>query len=189
MASYVRIIVPQQLPKPQFVLWYKTVEKTLPSGLIGETQLTPDTYSKYYTKRLAQGRYCYVVPLKRDLDTSEVHLLLRAWNTAYPQGDFILDHSQPVQHAVTQTADLGQQKVEQAMEAWSKIQHQTWMKDHMQQGWRFGTQLSVRDKTHPWLQPWESLPQAAKDKNTQACKDLLKCLHDFGYTVVQKLDA
>lgn len=189
MASYVRIIVSQNLPRSQFVLWFNTVEKTLASGLIGETQLRPDTYSKFYSKKLGKNRRTYVVPLVRDLDASEVHQLLQAWNKAYPQGDFVFDYSQPVEHMQPQTQDLPDQKIAQVMEAWSKQQHQKWMQDHMHRGWRFGTNISVTNKTHPWLQPWESLPQAAKDKNMQACKDLLEQLHEYGYTIVQKLDA
>lgn len=189
MASYVRIIVPQKLSRSQFVLWFNTVDKTLPSGLIGQTQLRPDTYSKFYSKKLGNNRHTYVVPLVRDLDASEIHQLLKAWNQAYPDGDFVLDYSQPVEHMSTPAQDLPDQKIAKVMEDWSKQQHQKWMQDHMQRGWRFGTNLSVTNKTHPWLQPWESLPQIAKDKNMQACRDLLKTLHDYGYTVVQKLDA
>lgn len=189
MASYVRIIVTQQLSKQQLVLWYHTVEKSLPSGLIGETQLSPDTYSKFYAKRLSNNKHTYVVPLVRDLDAYEVHQLLEQWCRAYPQGDFIFDYSQAVEHSVPKLADLSEQKIAQAMEAWSKQQHQKWMQDRMEQGWRYGTVISVKDRTHPWLQPWESLPLGAKQHNLQACKDLVKCLQDFGYTIVQKVDA
>lgn len=189
MASYVRIIVPRKLSRDQFTLWFNTVEKTLVSGLIGETQLTPDTYSKFYSKKLGNNRHTYVVPLVRDLDASEVHQLLQAWNKAYPEGDFVFDYSQPVEHVQPTAQDIPDQKIAQVMEAWSKQQHQAWMQDHLARGWRFGVALSVANKTHPWLQPWESLPQAAKVKNMQACKDLLERLHDFGYTIVQKLDA
>jgi hypothetical protein len=186
MASYVRIIVAHKLPKKQSVLWYTTVHNILPSGMISQTQLTPDTYSKFYMKRLSDKRYTYIIPLVRDLNAHEVHEILQAWSKSYPVEDFILDYSQPVEHNIPVLADISQQNIAQAIESWSKQQHQKWMQDKMQQGWRFGIVLSIKNKTHPWLQPWESLPHAAKQNNLQACKDLVDCLKQFGYTIVQQ---
>lgn len=189
MSSYVSVIVKGKLSKENFALWYHTVQEHVPSGLIAETQLTPDKYSKYYVKKTSSGGHKYVVPLKRDLDASEVHTLLKAWCEAYPDGDFIFDHSQPVEHTKPETLDLTQQKIAAAMDAWAKLQHQHWLTEKQDQGWRYGVNVSLPQKTHPWIQPWESLPQAAKDRNIQAAKDLLMILNDHGWTLTQKLDA
>jgi hypothetical protein len=189
MSSYVSIVVKGKLSKENFALWFNTVQDHVPSGLIAETQLTPDKYSKYYVKKTKRGGHKYVVPLKRDLDASEVHALLKAWCEAYPEGDFIFDHSQPVEHAQAAGLDLTQQKIAAAQDAWSKLQHQHWLTEKQNQGWRYGVTINLSQKTHPWIQPWESLPQAAKDRNLQAAKDLLMILNDHGWTLTQKLDA
>jgi len=189
MTAYVRLIVPQQLSKEQFASWYKTVEAALPSGLIGQAHLRPGVFSKFYSKKTSRGQWSYVIPLVRNLDASEIYHLMQRWNQAYAQGDFILDWSQAADSDQKPSLDLATHKIEQVLDSYGKLQHSRWMDQHMRDGWRYGLKLSVRDRTHPWLQPWESLPPAARTQNVQAARDLLKLLGDFGYTLVQKPQA
>ena len=189
MSAYIRLIVPHKFSPKQVQQWFATVEKNIPSGLIGETTISVDQQSRvsrYYAKRTRKGQYSYVIPLVRNLDASEVHQVLQAWCTVYEQGDFVFDYSQAADRVMPHTLDLAQSKIDQALDAWGKQQHAAWMQEHSAQGWRYGVTVSVKHRIHPWMQPWESLPAAARTKNTQAVKDLLKVLGDFGYTVVQK---
>ena len=189
MSAYIRLIVPHKFSPKLVQLWFATVEKILPSGLIGETAITVDKtsrMSRYYAKRTQQGQYCYVIPLVRNLDASEVHQVLQAWCSAYAEGDFVFDYSQAADRIQPQALDLAQNRLDRALDAWGKQQHAAWMAEHSAQGWRYGVTISVKHRTHPWMQPWESLPASARDKNTQAVRDLVKVLGDFGYTVVQK---
>lgn len=186
MTAYVRLIVPSKLEKETYVSWYHTVEKTLPSGMIAQSHLRPGNFSRFYCKKTARGQHSYVVPLVRNLDASEIYHLVGAWNEAYPKGDFIIDYTQASSSDITPSLDLETSKIEQAMASWGKLQHQRWMDQHMQDGWRYGIKLSVAQKTHPWLQPWESLPPQARRDNLTAARDLLKSLKDFGYTLVHE---
>ena len=185
MTAYVRLIVPQALSKSQFVSYYNTVEETLPSGLIGQAHLRPGVFSKFYSKKTSKGQSCYVIPLVRNLDSSEIYHLVQKWNQVYQEGDFILDWSQAADSDQQPSLDLATHKIEQVLDSWGKLQHSRWLDQHLKDGWRYGLKLSVRDRTHPWLQPWESLPSVAKTQNVQAARDLVKLLQDFGYTMVQ----
>jgi hypothetical protein len=185
MSAFIKLVVPQELEPKSYALWYHTVETTLASGIIAHTQIAPGKQSKLYHKKTAKGQHCYVIPLTRDLDRSEIYRTVEAWHKSWPKGDFVIDWSQPVGlHAPS--LDLATHKIEQAMDAWAKIQHQRWMSQHLADGWRYGTKISTKEKTHPWLQPWESLPPQAQKNNLQAAKDLLAAFDQFGYTVVQK---
>ena len=189
MTAYVQIIVPNEFTPQQIKTWFSTVQDNVPSGLIGSTSLQQKgetRESKFFHKQTANGKHAYVIPLVRDLDASEVHSILKKWCELYSEGDFTFDYSQSegIQHAPPPS--LEQHKIDQVLDAWAKHQHQAWMKRHTEQGWRYGVKLSSRDKTHPWLQPWESLPPRARELNVHGVKDLLKILNDFGYTIVQK---
>ena len=187
MTSYVQIIVPQALTHDQFKQWFSCVESHTPSGMITATQLPQHEGAKpsnYYTKRTANGKHAYVVPLTRDLDVSEVHEILKAWCAAYPEGDFTFDYSQAVQKT-PQGDTFRQHKWDQILDAWGKLQHQRWLQRHVDDGWRYGVMLSTKEKTHPWMQPWESLPHKARELNLQGVRDLMRILDDFGYAIIQ----
>jgi RyR domain len=186
MSHYVKIITPEKLSKESFLLWFDTVEDNLPSGMVAQTAITKGektAYTRFYTKRNSHGHWAYIVPLVRDLDASEVHNLLQAWCVAYPTGDFLFDYSQPTESIEQPVTDLDQNRVQQALQAWAKSQHQQWMDEQLERGWHYGVKLSVNNKTHPWLQPWESLPPVAQEQKLSSVRDLLKILKTFGYSL------
>jgi hypothetical protein len=193
MNSWIKLTVAKKLDAQNRKLWYKCVQQNTPSGLLHHTQL-PDQHdvksTSYYHKSLPSGAQTYVIPLVRDLVHHEVYKISHAWDACFPHTDFVIDYSQPADHTVPIThADIPEHKIAQVMDAWCKAQHNTWMQDKLDKGWSYGTHLSVKNKTHPWLQPWESLPPQAQSPHMQAVKDLLKILTEFGYSIKQKLDA
>lgn len=42
--------------------------------------------------------------------------------------------------------------------------HESWMKMHFDQGWKYGPELKPADKEHPNLLPWDQLPQNTRSK-------------------------
>lgn len=192
MTAYVQLIVPQKLTQDQFKCWFDCVEQNVPSGLIGATTIQTDGQTrstKYFTKLTANGKHAYVIPLVRDLDASEVHAVLRSWCEHYPDGDFTFDYSQSegIEHA--QPPSLEQHKIDQILNAWAKSQHTEWMNRHAGEGWSYGVRINMQNKTHPWMQPWESLPTQARELNIRAVRQLLDILDQFGYCITQKPQA
>jgi hypothetical protein len=188
MSSFIQIIVPQPLDQDQTQLWFRTVKSCLPSGMVGVTAIASGDQTRdsfYYHRVTANGKHAYVIPLVRDVEISEAHDLVRAWCTAYPQGDFLMDYSQSPDVPEPGPQRLEQGKLTQVLDAWARSQHQRWMDHTLAQGWRYGVKMSTREKTHPWLQPWENLPPAAQARNLEAVSDLLKLLDGFGYSICQ----
>lgn len=189
MTAYIQLIVPEQLDKHTFTAWFECVKNHVPSGLLGNTQIEhrgEPKQTNFYQKPTVSGKHAYVIPLVRNLDASEVHGILKAWCLVYPEGDFLLDYSQDVQKPPAESDLLTQHTWELMCDAWCKQQHVTWMQDKQAAGWRYGATVSVTNKTHPWMQPWETLPEAGKQQNVQAFQSLLQVLSDFGYEVRQK---
>ncbi|HEY0323439.1 MAG TPA: RyR domain-containing protein [Pyrinomonadaceae bacterium] len=50
-------------------------------------------------------------------------------------------------------------------EADASASHENWMREKLEDGWRYGETKDANAKTHPWLVPFEQLPpeQQAKD--------------------------
>jgi hypothetical protein len=191
LSAYVQIIVPQQLTPTEFKLWYDCVEQNTPSGLTVSTSLSTgahSTQSKFYSKKTANNKHAYVIPLARDLDQSELHAVLKAWCAAYTQGDFLLDYSQHTGIQAPSTS-VTQQRLDQILDAWGKQQHAKWTQAQVDKGWRYGVTMSTKHKTHPWLMPWESLPAQARAHNLTAMQDLFQVLEQFGMTLAQKPQA
>jgi hypothetical protein len=189
--SSIRLIVPEKLSTSEAKQWFQCVKTQLPSGLIGSTTLYSKSDlkpSSFWCRKLRTGKWCYHVPLVRDLDSSEIHQLVECWNKAYPKGDFLVDYTQNPQPAPGPQR-LEQGKIQEVLDSWAKAQHNTWMENLLNKGWKFGLKLSTQHRTHPLIQPWEQLPTYAREKNLQAVESLLEILGSQGYTITQKLEA
>ena len=192
MRSYIQLIVPRKLDTSIVKMWFDCVHHCLPKGIIGSTTIVKDgktKESKIYSKVLENKKVSYIIPLVRNLDVSEIHELVQHWNGDYPDGDFIIDYSQHNMAPPAGAKSIGEKKILQVLDAWAKKEHHRWMDDSLKQGWKYGMRMSTGQKTHPWLQPWEQLPENAKQQKMNSVKDLLTLLNDFVYTIVQKPEA
>lgn len=190
MAAYVQIVVPEAWTSEQFRSWYDCVEHNVPTGMIVSTNIQGKDKilnSKFFHKPTPNGKHAYVVPLARDLDPSEIHQLVKHWVKCYPEGDFTLDYSQSSGKALPETPFSS--KLSQVIDAWAKAQHQMWMEKKLEQGWRYGLDLNLKQRTHPWLVPYESLPPHAQERDLHAVEQLMSLLDKFGYAIIQKPQA
>ena len=188
MSHWIKLTVRKPLSSEQKKHWYACVQQHLPSGMLHHTQIKQGDHvqdSSYYHKQTESGAHTYVIPLVRDLDQSEIHKVAHAWDAQFADVDFRIDYSQPTDHVGQMPPDVPEQKIEQVMHTWAKQQHAVWMADLIEKGWRYGVVMSTKQKTHPWLQPWESLPDSAQQPRIKAVKDLCDILTQFGYKIVQ----
>lgn len=192
MTSWIKLVVLKPLDQNTRKAWYACVQDEVPSGVLYHTEIPEKQQvkmSSYYHKQMTNGNHAYVIPLVRDLVHHEVYQIAHAWDHKFPDADFVIDYSQPTDHVIPAGTDVPDHKIAQVLDAWCKRQHDAWMQDKLNKGWRYGIKVSMKDHTHPWIQPWESLPHVAKKPHTQAAQDLLDLMMDFGYTIKQQLDA
>lgn len=73
----------------------------------------------------------------------------------------------------------------------SKSHHAAWVKDKLDSGWRYGQYVSLIEKTHPLLMPWEQLPEKYKVPDLHAPQNIFNLLNNQGFSLVQtsELDA
>lgn len=61
---------------------------------------------------------------------------------------------------------------EDEMETLSVHEHDRWIADRTQRGWRYGPQRDDSKKLHPDLVPWDRLPEPSKEKDRDAVRNL-----------------
>jgi hypothetical protein len=58
------------------------------------------------------------------------------------------------------------------VEMLARHEHDRWMKDKQALGWKYGTEINERKRTHNCLVPWEYLPDQQKEKDRDAIRSL-----------------
>ncbi|ASC73744.1 uncharacterized protein XM38_047160 [Halomicronema hongdechloris C2206] len=61
--------------------------------------------------------------------------------------------------------------------------HDHWAQALLGLGWRYGTRLNAAERTHPYLCPFEQLPEAVQEQQLQVYLDNLKTAVALGYRI------
>ena len=51
--------------------------------------------------------------------------------------------------------------------------HNKWIQEQQQKGWRFGLNMSLEEKTHPAMRPWDDLPESYRRRRKLEDKELV----------------
>jgi RyR domain len=73
------------------------------------------------------------------------------------------------------------------MEVLTKIEHRRWIAERIAHGWRYGPMRDDRQMLHPDMVPYESLSNAAKEKDRNAVRVLLSALEAQGQVLVARV--
>lgn len=187
MAHWIKLTVNQVLDKPHRLAVYKCVRDCVGSHMLHVTEIQTkqgksDTH--FYHAETDRKQHEYVIPLVRDLSIKEGHDLAHKLHEALQQVNWILDYSQ-TSHQLPAPHIQDPHNLQEILDVWGKAQHASWQQDLLSRGWRYGIKMSQSQKTHPWLQPWESLPPAARTHNIQAVEKLIDVLSHAGYQIVK----
>ncbi|MEW6386503.1 MAG: RyR domain-containing protein [Thermodesulfobacteriota bacterium] len=69
------------------------------------------------------------------------------------------------------------------IETMAIMEHDRFMKERVEAGWRFGDKRNEKEKTHPCLLPWEELPEVEKDKDRNTVRRIPEFLAEIGFEV------
>ena len=192
ISCFIKLITKEALDEEVMKKWYRCVAKYTPTGVVLAAQATT---AKGMLKNCSlihrefDNKNEYVVPLSRDLGDSEAEPVVEAFVDLYPDLDFNVEvSSAQVDVYKPKTAEIMDDKFTQLCSSWAKRQHDTWMKERLESGWRFGATINLRDKTHPLLKPWHELPDKFKQIDTTQPQSLLDLLNDQGYAVISKTE-
>jgi len=184
---HIKLVVTTPLSKTVARTWLETVRASLPSGMTGEAEIIRDgkpKTSNFYHVR-SQGHDCYVVPLSRDPNVSEAQAVATAWDKSAPEGDFEIDYSSAgtASEVKRDVEETGLREI--AMEA-AKLNHNAWLSEMSQQGWRYGNQFNQRDKRNPMLMPWDQLSPKYRIREINRFDKLMEVLDRMQLQLVRK---
>jgi hypothetical protein len=189
---YVKLVSPDHISMEDARLWYKTVLDTAPQGVLSSIDMVglggkPASYRM--VRRNEDGETSLIVPITRDLLPDEVETITRKWTEVCPSGKYsVRSNSSQADRLQDKVADITMPHDEYMglCSELAKRQHENWMKDKVEMGWRYGPTISVVNKTHPMLRPWADLPDQYKNVDTGSPENFLNFLNNQGYAVVRK---
>ena len=153
--------------------WYYTVEMLGPDGI-----LAGDDDTTSLMLGMQDTSYVYILPLVRHLTANEAERIVEGYMRV-TEHDFEIetsnvyradaDFGHPFEYDIT--IDEGARDVlHQAME---RQYHNRWIQEKMQEGWRYGLNLDLLERTHPAMRPWDDLPDSYKRRRAIEDHDLL----------------
>jgi RyR domain len=192
IASYIQLNSKKALRRPVITDWYSCVLRTAPSGMVRVVPTTDDEgrpRTVQLVHRKIDKQHCYLVPLTRDLREAEVEPIVRRFALLQPKLDFEVETNETKLVA----KDYGEIPLDSAKHvalcmALAKQQHEDWMRERSDAGWRYGIRYNQQAKTHPLLQPWDQLPERHRKPNVNLPQLLLQLLNSHGYAVLHRED-
>lgn len=193
ISRYIMLKTDKPISKEVMHCWFKCAKAWLPNGVLSTVQTTDNSGSLRAVSmvhREVDGHNEYLIPLSRDLGDREVEPMLDSFIGKHPDLDFDIEVSS------SQAALLGQNpgvKIEDnrfndLCTGWAKKQHETWLKDRIDAGWRYGPNMSLKNKTHPLVRPWHELPDQFRQIDMTQPQSLLDLLNDQGYAVISRAE-
>lgn len=190
---YVKLTTDKPLGEEDVKAWFRAVKESAPSGVVSSVQTTDDKgslRSASLVHRERDGAHDYMVPLTRDLKDSEVEPIIQMFSAESLVGDWSVEVSSAEADKFTDKASMAvdDTKFNDLCAAWAKRQHDQWMQERTDAGWRFGPSVSMKNKTHPLLRPWHDLPEQFRKVDYDQPQKLLDLLNDQGYAVISKAE-
>ena len=65
----------------------------------------------------------------------------------------------------------------------AKNVHEVWSKSRMDEGWTYGPERDDVHKKHPWLVPYEELPEVEKEYDRNTALDTIRLVKHLGYKI------
>lgn len=193
ISNYVSLVVTSPLSEDQQKVWFRCVSEQAPSGVVQTLQCGngEELRSVSMVARKTGDNTAYMVPMTRSLAEREVERIVEAYKeactddfdieaTTVPQGSNMSDAGP--------TLDIEEEQYKALCAAWAKRKHNDWVRSRTEQGWRYGQRVSMKDKTHPLLRPWDDLPASARATDMDEPQELLDLIDSHGYVVVTKSD-
>lgn len=188
---FIKLVTDERLPRPAIRSWFNSVSSQAPSGVINPISIDSDDHERHVTRLIHQvrgdNRHAYVIPLTRNLHPSEVDQIVEIFAKAHPSLDFDVETNDTRLRA----KDDGMLPIDSKQHlalclAFAKQQHEDWLRERGDAGWRFGEAFDADAKTHPLLRPWDQLPDRYKQPDLDWPQKLVSLLNANGYVVLQR---
>ena len=156
---YIQQRTERYLDADQIQRWYLTVEMLAPPGVIKDDDQTGN-----FVLALQDNELLYRVELVRHLTAEEAERIVEGYMRV-TEHDFQIETS----NVYRAEADFGHpfesdiQMEEGArnilQQTYARQAHNEWIKEMMSKGYRYGLNMSVNEKTHPAMRPYDDIPE------------------------------
>lgn len=193
---FIRLEVKEQLPEELARKWLSLVKEFAPPGtVIGysvNSEKSEPTVTQLMMSKLRSGDFNYDIPLARDLLERELDTIGAAWAERHPERDEdIFSCSGCVIEDVNdEELPSRPQLTEDQWKTFcfelAKIEHNRWVANLAERGWKWGTTRSKTNKTHPMLRPFDMLPEPWRKVDEKLPQRVLELLEQQGYIIIPK---
>lgn len=181
---YIQQRTQQELSVEDVQRWFLTVDMLAPEGVVA----TEDNTGSIVIG--VQGeQYLYIVSLVRHLTANEANKIVEGY-MRITDHDFEIESSNVYRadadlgHPFEMDIQIAQEARNVLADAYKRQAHNEWIKEMTDKGYRYGLNMSARERTHPAMRPWDDLPkeyQRTPDKSDQQLLDYYsKNVHKFG---------
>jgi hypothetical protein len=191
ISRFIKLVSIDHISVADARMWYQVLLKFAPQGILSSIEMmNGGEMQSYRMVRRDEGKkQVLIVPITRDLNPDELEVISEAWIRKCPLGKFSIESSAPqankLENRINNITMPRDEYLSLCCEL-AKRQHEQWMRDRTDDGWRYGAKVSLSNKTHPMLRPWEDLPEQYRDVNTDSPENFLNFLNNQGYAVVRK---
>ena len=177
---HITLVSEKKLDKDVVRDWYNCVKQHSPEGVISSIE------DAVLIHRVEDKKHKYIIPLYRELNEDEANKIVYYFTSSFPDIDFDIEASIPNISTPVKTIDVSQEEYDALCAAWAKKQHEEWYAQRSKEGWRYGTKMSVSQKTNPLMRPWGDLPEQYRKIDKNKPQELINMLSSQGYQIVSK---
>jgi hypothetical protein len=174
---HIQLRTHEPIDKEQALAWYQTVRDYGPDDVVFTYVYNDDEVTmEYGTCEDCESPHVYTVPLNRDLTTDEALFIVNVWEHIFPD-DFDIEMSN---NYSTMDDDvelsIDDEVREAAIRDLNKWNHNRWVSEMISEGWRQGSYYNSKEKTHPALRDWDSLPESHRRSRQIEDKEIFEWL-------------
>jgi hypothetical protein len=74
------------------------------------------------------------------------------------------------------------------LEFLSELEHERWVRERLDGGWKLARKKDVEQKLTPYLVPWSELDEPARDLDREVVLAIPHLLHDAGFTIRRRFE-
>jgi hypothetical protein len=175
----------EKLSKDDLSAWFKTVKDKAPAGTVirANNIKEPSKPSALIIRQNNEGFWFYEIPLSRHLSEEEGDVIVEKFAELFPKMDFDVSAST---NELDNNIELPDGAYLDLCRSLAKQEHNSWMKDREKDGWSYGPTISITNRTHPLMRPWEQLPDKFKKIDEDKPRLLIDLLNSNGYMIVNR---
>tara|TARA_B100001057_G_C22758396_1_gene914759 strand:- start:154 stop:711 length:558 start_codon:yes stop_codon:yes gene_type:complete len=144
----------------QIQRWFLTVEMLAPANMVAGDDTTCD-----FILATQENDLLYRIPLVRHLTAKEAERIVEGYMRITTH-DFNIETSNVYRadadfaHPFADEIEIEEGAKEILKDTYKRQAHNEWIKGMMEKGYRYGLRMSLEEKTHPAMRPWDDLPES-----------------------------